>query len=67
VPLFIDEFPEEKVNQSREVCGGANATQACIFDFLATEDRSLAQSSGSEAEASAADTASLGKNFTSFR
>nr|XP_022292249.1 mucin-4-like isoform X6 [Crassostrea virginica] len=48
VPFFIDEFSEEKRNASIDACGGASASQACIFDFLATGDRALAASSGSE-------------------
>ncbi|XP_061188967.1 mucin-like protein [Saccostrea echinata] len=60
VPFFIDEFPEDKRNKSIEVCGGAKATQACIFDFLATGDQSLAEASGADDDTSATDTASLG-------
>uniref|UniRef100_A0A8W8NDF3 Fibrillin-1 n=1 Tax=Magallana gigas TaxID=29159 RepID=A0A8W8NDF3_MAGGI len=48
VPFFIDEFSEEKRNASIDACGGASASQACIFDFLATGDKALAESSGSE-------------------
>lgn len=60
VPFYIDEQPQDKVNRSREVCGGASASQACIFDYLATGDESLAKSSGDDAETSARDTATLG-------
>lgn len=60
VPFYIDEQPQDKVNRSREVCGGASASQACIFDYLATGDESLAKSSGDDAATSASDTASLG-------
>uniref|UniRef100_A0A8W8N521 Fibrillin-1 n=1 Tax=Magallana gigas TaxID=29159 RepID=A0A8W8N521_MAGGI len=59
VPFYIDEQPQDKVNRSREVCGGASASQACIFDYLATGDESLAKSSGDDAETSARDTATL--------
>lgn len=48
VPFFIDEFTEEERNASIVACGGASASQACIFDFLATGDKALADSSGSE-------------------
>lgn len=51
LPLFIDEFSEEKRNRSKVVCGGSE-NQACVFDFLATGDKSLAISSGSEASTS---------------
>ncbi|XP_052721310.1 uncharacterized protein LOC128192563 [Crassostrea angulata] len=51
LPLFIDEFSEEKRNRSKVACGGSE-NQACIFDFLATGDKSLAMSSGSEASTS---------------
>ncbi|XP_061188930.1 uncharacterized protein LOC133197100 [Saccostrea echinata] len=59
VPFFIDEVEEEKVNEAKQVCGGNNAPKACIFDFLATGDTSLAKSSGADADSSAADSASL--------
>lgn len=66
MPFYIDEQPQDKVNRSREVCGGASASQACIFDYLATGDESLAKSSGDDAETSARDTATLGKFLLCF-
>ncbi|XP_048727704.2 mucin-4-like isoform X2 [Ostrea edulis] len=46
VPFFVDEYPEDQRNASREACGGDSASQACIFDYLATGDKALALSSG---------------------
>ncbi|XP_052696969.1 uncharacterized protein LOC128175386 isoform X6 [Crassostrea angulata] len=46
VPFFVDEYPEEQRNASRAACGGDSASQACIFDYLATGDKQLALSSG---------------------
>ena len=60
VPFFIDEFSEEKRNASIDACGGASASQACIFDFLATGDRALAASSGSEQATSDTENAAAG-------
>ena len=60
VPFFIDEFSEEKRNASIDACGGASASQACIFDFLATGDRALATSSGSEQATSDSENAAAG-------
>ena len=60
VPFFIDEFSEEKQNASKIACGGASASQACIFDFLATGDKALAASSGSEQATSDSENAVVG-------
>ena len=60
LPFFIDEFSEEKQNQSKRVCG---ESQACIFDFLATGDRTLAVASGNEQSTSESNTITLGKIF----
>lgn len=60
LPLFIDEFSEEKRNRSKVACGGSE-NQACIFDFLATGDKSLAMSSGSEASTSKLAAKTIGK------
>ncbi|XP_062605771.1 uncharacterized protein LOC134267581 isoform X2 [Saccostrea cucullata] len=46
-PLFMDEVNEERLNSAREMCG-SNSSQACIFDFLATGDISIAMSSADE-------------------
>ncbi|XP_078334851.1 uncharacterized protein LOC111121476 isoform X3 [Crassostrea virginica] len=59
VPFYIDEQPQDAVNRSREACGGASASQACIFDYLATGDKALADSSGNNAESSDSDRENL--------
>ncbi|XP_062605769.1 uncharacterized protein LOC134267580 [Saccostrea cucullata] len=46
-PLFMDEVDEEQLNSAKEICG-TSPSQACIFDFLATGDISLAMSSANE-------------------
>ncbi|XP_062615400.1 fibrillin-1-like [Saccostrea cucullata] len=46
VPFFVDEYPEDQRSAAREACGGELASQACIFDYLATGDKALALSSG---------------------
>ncbi|XP_062609554.1 uncharacterized protein LOC134271353 [Saccostrea cucullata] len=53
-PLFVDEADEEKLNEAKKSCG-PNPSQACIFDFLATGDIALAESSGTEETVSKAD------------
>uniref|UniRef100_A0A8W8N7V2 Fibrillin-1 n=1 Tax=Magallana gigas TaxID=29159 RepID=A0A8W8N7V2_MAGGI len=50
-PIFLDEVDKDKLDIAKEQCG-SNPSQACIFDYLATGDIALAQSSGKE-EASA--------------
>ncbi|XP_052691021.1 uncharacterized protein LOC128168863 isoform X6 [Crassostrea angulata] len=50
-PIFLDEVDTDKLDIAKEQCG-SNPSQACIFDYLATGDIALAQSSGKE-EASA--------------
>ncbi|XP_061188876.1 mucin-like protein [Saccostrea echinata] len=46
-PLFMDEVDEEQIDSAKEICG-PNPSQACIFDFLATGDISIAMSSAME-------------------
>ncbi|XP_062609556.1 uncharacterized protein LOC134271356 [Saccostrea cucullata] len=46
-PLFMDEVDEEELNSAKEICG-TSPSQACIFDFLATGDISVAMSSANE-------------------
>lgn len=67
VPFFIDEFSEEKRNASIDACGGASASQACIFDFLATGDKALAESSGSEQATSESENAAAGEISFTYR
>ena len=62
MPFYIDEQPQDAVNRSREACGGASASQACIFDYLATGDKALADSSGNNAESSDSDRENLGRH-----
>uniref|UniRef100_A0A8W8NC50 Fibrillin-1 n=1 Tax=Magallana gigas TaxID=29159 RepID=A0A8W8NC50_MAGGI len=50
-PLFLDEVDRNKLDDAKTKCG-SNPSQACIFDYLATGDIALAESSGLE-EASA--------------
>ncbi|XP_065942258.1 uncharacterized protein [Magallana gigas] len=50
-PLFLDEVDRIKLDDAKTKCG-SNISQACIFDYLATGDIALAESSGLE-EASA--------------
>lgn len=67
VPFFIDEFSEEIRNASIDACGGASASQACIFDFLATGDKALAESSGSEQATSESENAAAGEISFNYR
>lgn len=50
-PIFLDEVDRNKLDDAKTKCG-SNPSQACIFDYLATGDIALAESSGLE-EASA--------------
>uniref|UniRef100_A0A8W8N019 Fibrillin-1 n=1 Tax=Magallana gigas TaxID=29159 RepID=A0A8W8N019_MAGGI len=50
-PIFLDEVNRNKLDDAKTKCG-SNPSQACIFDYLATGDIALAESSGLE-EASA--------------
>lgn len=50
-PIFLDEVDENKSENAQKICG-SNPSKACIFDYLATGDIALAESSGIE-EASA--------------
>uniref|UniRef100_A0A8W8N5D1 Fibrillin-1 n=1 Tax=Magallana gigas TaxID=29159 RepID=A0A8W8N5D1_MAGGI len=50
-PIFLDEIDDNKLENAKTKCG-SNSSQACIFDYLATGDIALAESSGIE-EASA--------------
>ncbi|XP_078330906.1 uncharacterized protein LOC111125451 isoform X2 [Crassostrea virginica] len=59
VPFFVDEYPEDQRNASRAACGGDSATQACIFDYLATGDKELALSSGNTDTSNQADTRNI--------
>jgi hypothetical protein len=61
LPFFIDEYPEAEQNRSKIACGGTSASQACVFDFLATGDKALAISSGSEESTSESETSVMGK------
>ena len=45
-PIFIDELDPGLVANATAQCGGASASQACIFDLLATGDQELADESG---------------------
>ena len=45
-PLFMDEVDPEVLANATTECGGASASQACIFDFIATGDKLLAEQSG---------------------
>ncbi|XP_065942276.1 uncharacterized protein [Magallana gigas] len=50
-PIFLDEVDKNKSENAKKICG-SNPSKACIFDYLATGDIALAESSGIE-EASA--------------
>lgn len=50
-PIFLDEVDKNQVEDANMKCG-PNPSQACIFDYLATGDIALAESSGTS-EASA--------------
>lgn len=60
VPFFVDEYPEEQRNASRAACGGDSASQACIFDYLATGDKQLALSSGNTDTSNREDLVNIG-------
>lgn len=60
VPFFVDEYPEDQRNASREACGGDSASQACIFDYLATGDKALALSSGNTDTSNKQDLVNIG-------
>lgn len=46
-PIFLDEVDKNQLEDAKTKCG-PNPSQACIFDYLATGDIALAESSGTE-------------------
>ena len=60
-PLFIDEVDPAKLANATAECGGASASQACIFDYIATGNKALAQQSGQTDAHSNQTNAALGK------
>ncbi|KAL8595290.1 hypothetical protein ACOMHN_020043 [Nucella lapillus] len=42
-PLFLSEIPEQKLAEAHKECGGAEDL-SCIYDFVATDDKDLANS-----------------------
>lgn len=62
VPLFVDEVDQQLLTNATAECGGESmASQACIFDFLATGNKVLAQQSGQNDAQGNAQRASLCK------
>ncbi|XP_062579175.1 uncharacterized protein LOC134241103 [Saccostrea cucullata] len=54
VPIFTDEVDNARKQEAEKKCG-PKPSQACIFDYLATGDISLAESSGNKAKESKSD------------
>ena len=40
-PIFLDDFSPSLIKTASNMCGNQN--KACIYDFLATQDRSFAK------------------------
>ena len=58
-PIFAEE--DARLNDAKKKCGGMKATKACIFDYLATGDIKLAESSGDTATESSKNLKIVGK------
>lgn len=65
-PIFLDEVDRESLENAKAKCG-YNSSQACIFDFLATGDIALAESSGTEEAAAQSDMKIIGETLHAFR
>lgn len=61
-PIFLDEVDKDKLDIAKERCG-SNPSQACIFDYLATGDIALAQSSGKEEASAQLDMKIIGQDY----
>lgn len=59
VPMFTDEVDNGRLNEAIQKCG-SNASKACIADYLATGDISLAKVSGDKEHDSKSDIATIG-------
>lgn len=64
-PIFLDEVDNDKLDIAKEQCG-SNPSQACIFDFLATGDIALAQSSGKEEASAQLDMKIIGQDCPTY-
>lgn len=56
----MDEIDQNKLEDAKTKCG-PNPSQACIFDYLATGDIALAESSGTEEASAQSDKQIVGK------
>lgn len=56
----MDEIDQNKLEDAKKQCD-PNPSQACIFDYLATGDIALAESSGSEEASAYSDKQIIGK------
>ena len=63
-PIFAEE--DARLNDAKKKCGGTKASKACIFDYLATGDINLAESSGDTAKESSKNLKIVGKYFLFF-
>lgn len=54
-PIFVDEFPAEKIKEAQDKCGGKDKL-SCIYDFLATGKDDVAAAAKAAAESSAEQT-----------
>lgn len=57
--MFTDEVDKGRLNEAVQKCG-SNASKACIADYLATGDISLAKVSGDKEHDSKSDIATIG-------
>lgn len=57
----MDEVDRNKLDDAKTKCG-SNPSQACIFDYLATGDIALAQSSGKEETSAQLDMQIIGQD-----
>lgn len=66
-PIFLDEVDKNQIEDANMKCG-PNPSQACIFDYLATGDIALAESSGTSEASAQSDKKIVGKlvRFTSY-
>ena len=60
-PIFAEE--DARLDDAKTKCGGTKASKACIFDYLATGDIKLAESSGDTAKESSKNLKIVGKYF----
>ena len=65
-PIFLDEVDSVSLENAKAKCGN-NSSQACIFDYLATGDIALAESSGTEEAAAQSDMKIIGETLYAFR